>query len=77
MSDMTFANGSSIESVDAGTVYRRETNAAKSVQSMIAALEAVGISIRDENGKLKSTGDILRELGQKWDELEKRRDGEA
>ena len=36
-----------------------------------AALQAVGISIKDQNGELKAMDDILAEMGAKWETLNK------
>lgn len=36
-----------------------------------AALQAVGISIKDQNGELKAMDDILTEMGAKWETLNK------
>lgn len=36
-----------------------------------AALQAVGISIKDQNGELKAMDDILAEMGSKWETLNK------
>ena len=40
-----------------------------SINTVESQLAYVGISLRDNNGELRSTEDVLDELGKKWDTL--------
>lgn len=39
------------------------------INNVETQLEYVGIALRNENGELRSTEDVLNDLGRKWDEL--------
>ena len=41
------------------------------INNVESQLKYVGIALRDSNGELRSTEDVLDELGQKWDTLDK------